>query len=104
MACYDVYSAEDVHPYTTLIWGSLRREVMEGGNKDVEEAALSALTALVRVLEVGPTTTASRAAVVTLIQAALNGKFPSSNFLSLFSILYVLVHFLLIKRSLAFRF
>ncbi|XP_063875332.1 MMS19 nucleotide excision repair protein homolog isoform X1 [Scylla paramamosain] len=71
VACCEVYGAEDVHPHTRPLWGSLRREVMDGANKDVEEAALSALTAVVHVLEVGLTTAASRAAAATLIEAAV---------------------------------
>lgn len=73
VACCEMYNAEDVHPHTCLLWPSLRREVMNGANKDVEEAALSALTAVVHVLEVGLTTPASRAAAASLIQAALAG-------------------------------
>ena len=73
-----MYSAEDIHPHTNLLWYSLRREVMEGANKDVEEAALSALTAVVRVLEVGLTTAATRAAAATLIEAAVAGIFSCS--------------------------
>ncbi|XP_045134456.1 MMS19 nucleotide excision repair protein homolog [Portunus trituberculatus] len=52
VACCEVYSAEAIHPHIRSLWDSLCREVMEGANKDVEEAALSALTAVVRVLEV----------------------------------------------------
>ncbi|MPC17387.1 MMS19 nucleotide excision repair [Portunus trituberculatus] len=71
VACCEVYSAEAIHPHIRSLWDSLCREVMEGANKDVEEAALSALTAVVRVLEVGITTAASRAAAATLIEAAI---------------------------------
>ncbi|XP_050733299.1 MMS19 nucleotide excision repair protein homolog [Eriocheir sinensis] len=71
VACCDVYKAEDLQPHASLLWVSLRREVMEGSDRTVEEAALSALTAVVRVLEVGLTTSASHAAVASIVQSAL---------------------------------
>lgn len=73
VACCDVYKAEDLQPHASLLWVSLRREVMDGSDKAVEEAALSALTAVVRVLEVGLTTSASHAAVASIVQLALGG-------------------------------
>ncbi|KAG0710620.1 MMS19 nucleotide excision repair [Chionoecetes opilio] len=70
VACCEVYSAEDLHQHTRPLWSSLCREVMEGASKEVEEAALSALIAVVSVLEAGLTTSASRAAAATLMQEA----------------------------------
>lgn len=52
-ACCQNYSAASLRPHLLLLWPSLRREVVEGSNAELEAAATSSLAALVRALEAG---------------------------------------------------
>lgn len=56
-----------------LLWHSIRREVVDGTVEGLEQAALSALTAVVQALNRGPISSAVHQTTQSLIQMALNG-------------------------------
>nr|XP_045590445.1 MMS19 nucleotide excision repair protein homolog [Procambarus clarkii] len=98
VSCCEVYSAEDICPHVLALWASIRHEIVEGVNGEVEEAALSALTAMVMALQRGILTQASRDATKELTKSVLREcvghltapeqrlMFPSSNILVALSV------------------
>lgn len=64
-----------MRPHVTLLWHSIRREVVDGTVEGLEQAALSALTAVIQALSRGPISSAVHQTTQSLIQMALNGIF-----------------------------
>ncbi|CAL4187032.1 unnamed protein product, partial [Meganyctiphanes norvegica] len=60
VSCCEIYSSEDIRPHINPLWASIRREVIEGASTELEQAALSALHAVMLALHRGTTTTATR--------------------------------------------
>lgn len=57
------------------LWHSIRREVIDGTVEGLEQAALSALTAVVQALNRGSISSAVLQTTQNLVQMALNGLF-----------------------------
>ncbi|XP_066962387.1 MMS19 nucleotide excision repair protein homolog [Macrobrachium rosenbergii] len=71
VACCDIYTSEDIRPHVSPLWVSIRREVVERSSDEAESAALLALTSMMKALERGAVSQASRDAGLSLTNSAL---------------------------------
>ncbi|KAK3876843.1 hypothetical protein Pcinc_018392 [Petrolisthes cinctipes] len=76
VSCCEIYSGEDIRPHVIPLWHSIRREVVDGIGEGMEQAALSALTAVVTTLNKGPISPAVLQATQSLVQMSLNECVP----------------------------
>lgn len=74
VACCEAYSGEDLSPHVVHLWSSLSREAVGGVSSEVEEAVLSAITAVTAALHRGTLSQEVQRAANRWTELALTGK------------------------------
>ena len=74
VSCCEVYTGQDIQSHILPLWTSIRREVVDGVNPQLEAASLSALTAVISSLEAIPHSKSVEDMTDQVVKSAMMGK------------------------------